>query len=228
MDEYRNFIIKYFPYCSLCTNTEMENLYRYICENNFTTDIYRKYLEPNKFHLTPQKLIFLNRYQVQLNKLLIYVPLNDGLGVNACMRYCTEQLLKFLYAICIDEGIDRINTIKYRFLKENLKSNIHLIGITDNEIDKLSSYYAKYSNEIHDKNNIIDNEVIYLKQVITGPNDYIKEVNNDLNKILEIYHNIMITVFEIHKNSLASFERIRLPQIVGKKRADKLIDLMIS
>lgn len=226
MNKYERFLKKYFPSANISNKLEFEELHLLVCRNNFMTDIYIKYLDVNKLYLNQEKMIFLKRYKMQLNKLLIYIPLNDSIGINGCIRYCIEQLIKFLYAVYIDESVERINNTKYRILKDGLSKLENNVEVEKEILDKLFSYYGAYSNEIHDKRTDLRDELVYLKDLIVGENTYIKEVNKDIRNIITIYEDIMIRIFSIKENNLASFERMQLPNIVGKNRTRKLLELM--
>lgn len=222
MKEYEKFIKEYFPTASY--DEKLETLYLYICENNYMTDIYIKYLSKDKEYLSEEKIVFLRRYKIGLNKLLIYILINDTIGINACMRYCIEQLLKFIYSIYINKNVDEINRVSYRFLKEELNK----ININSDKLNKLYSYYGKYSNEIHDKQTTVTNEMSYLKDILISSNYFIKSVNQDIDKILESYHKIMIDIFQIKEMELSVSERRGLATLLGKKKQEKLLKLLVQ
>lgn len=225
MDKYELFLEKYFPYLKITGNQmQFKELHSLVCRNNFMTDIYIKYIDIKQCYLNDEKMIFLKRYKIQLNKLLIYIPLNDSIGINGCIRSCIEQLIKFVYAIYVDEDTSKINITKYRILKEKLLDAE--IEIETTELNKLFSYYGSYSNEIHDKGTCLNDELIYLKDLLVGENIYIKNINKDIRNIITIYEDIMIKVFGISERHLASFERMQLPKIVGINRSKKILKLM--
>nr|WP_302597955.1 hypothetical protein [uncultured Cellulosilyticum sp.] len=222
MKEYERFIKKYFPAANY--KEDLGTLYLYICENNYMTDIYMKYLDRDKEYLSEEKIVFLNRYKIGLNKILIYILINDTIGINACMRYCIEQFLKFTYSIYINKSVNEINKVSYRFLKEELNKT----SIDSGELKKLYSYYGKYSNEIHDKQTVLTNEMSYLETILVTPNCFIESVNQDISKILRSYHKIMIDIFQIKEMQLSAAERIGLENLLGRKKKEKIMKLLVQ
>ena len=97
MSEYLKFMEKYFPYSSKIPNED--KIYQLVCENNLMVGIILSNMDASRFYLNEEKLIFYRRYRDGVNKILIYIPLNDEIGIYACMRYSIEQLLKFIYSI---------------------------------------------------------------------------------------------------------------------------------
>ena len=91
MDEYDEFLFKYFPNANF-SKDDKRSLYGLVCENNVMSEIFLKYISS---HNTDFMMYYL-RYRDGINKLLIYVPVNDDIGVYACMRYIIEQILKFI------------------------------------------------------------------------------------------------------------------------------------
>lgn len=57
-----------------------------------------------------------------INKILIYLPLNDNIGIFSCMRYSIEQFLKFIYSIYLNDSVEIINKKGYRHIKERIKN----------------------------------------------------------------------------------------------------------
>ena len=91
MNEYSKFLKKFFPLSAEIPNGN--TIYQFVCENNLISEIILSYMDVNKFYMSKEKLIFYRRYRDGVNKLLIYIPLNDEIGIYACMRYSIEQLL---------------------------------------------------------------------------------------------------------------------------------------
>ena len=71
-----------------------ETLYRLICESNLISRIMLKYMDMSIEYVDQEKLIFYRRFRDGINKVLLYLPLNEEIGICACMRYSVEQFLK--------------------------------------------------------------------------------------------------------------------------------------
>lgn len=218
---YEGFVKKYFPYTKI--HSDMELLYKYVCSNNVLTEIYMKYLNPHTECLEPTKLSYLEKYADGINKLLIYIPLNDNIGVNACMRYIIEQLLKFFYSIYTNDNIEKINRTSYRHIKEYFRTNEGSRTIGEDLLNELYSFYAKYSNDLHDKSSNLEDKLQYLQKLLMKENHYIDRVLNDLKNIIVLNNNIMINIFNITIDDLSAAERLRLQSELSNKMYKKII-----
>lgn len=67
------------------------------------------------------------------------------------MRYSIEQLLKFIYSIYFEKNIADISRTSYRYIKEDIKKNGNIDTYIKECLLKLYTYYANYSNDLHDK-----------------------------------------------------------------------------
>lgn len=218
---YENFVKKFFPYSKI--HSDMELLYKYVCTNNVLTEIYMKYLNPHANCLEPTKLIYLEKYTEGINKLLVYIPLNDNIGVNASMRYIIEQLLKFLYSIYTRDKVEKINITNYRHIKDYFKLNAGTINIDSALLNKIYNYYAKYSNDLHEKSLNAEDKLLCLQKLLTRDNNYIDKVIKDLKEIIVLCNKIIIRIFNIKLENLSVAERLRLKSVLSNKMYKEII-----
>ncbi len=218
--EYKEFVDKYFPFSKY--HHLYSDVYSIICKNNILTDIYLKYSDIKDTH---ECILFLQRYKWGLNKILLYLPINDGIGINGCMRYSIEQLLKFLYSICFNHSIDKINKTSYRHIKDDLKTRNSSIRVRNESLECLYTYYAKYSNDVHDKN-ANNQEIGFLETIIKNESRFIKHVHADLINLTKQFDAIMIYLFNITANNLSLAETHQLQRILRAKQYNTLISLM--
>lgn len=218
--EYEEFINKYFPFSTY--HSLYTDVYKIICKNNILTDIYLKYSDIGEDH---ESILFLHRYKWGLNKILLYLPVNDGIGINGCIRYSIEQLLKFIYSICFNYSIDKINKTSYRHIKDDLKTRTSTIRIKTENLECLYVYYAKYSNDVHDKNTS-NQEIDFLEMILKSDSKFINQVHADLINITKQFDTIMIYLFNIRTNNLSLAETHQLQRILSAKQYSKLISLM--
>lgn len=61
-----------------------------------------------KKRITEEKCMYFHRFRDGINKILIYLPLNDGIGIYACMRYSIEQFIKFICSIYFEKEIEPV------------------------------------------------------------------------------------------------------------------------
>lgn len=224
MSEYRDFLVKYFP---LSNKMEKEDrIYNLVCENNVISEMFLKYINYHPNNINQEKTIYYKRFRDGINKLLIYLPINEGIGIYACMRYSVEQFLKFIYSIYFTESIDRINRTSYRHIKDDIRGNINITTDIRLNIEKLYTYYAKYSNDVHDKNVIYDKELTFLADTLKGENEFSKFVEKDLSNILLIVYEIMCKIFDISYNCLNVSERLQIAKLALKKRRVKILKIL--
>lgn len=50
-----------------------------------------KYINLNVAYTNMEKLVFYRRFRDGINKILLYLPINEEIGIYACMRYSIEQ-----------------------------------------------------------------------------------------------------------------------------------------
>ena len=105
MSEYIKFLINNFPKTKIISDSNIELCYKRVCENNLICEIVQKYIykyvEDNQM-ISP-KYLFLERYRIQLNKILLYIPIGDQTIINYGMRSAIENILKFIYTMCFDQ-----------------------------------------------------------------------------------------------------------------------------
>ncbi|MDQ0202454.1 hypothetical protein [Pectinatus haikarae] len=197
MDEtnlYLEFIKKNFPESAIAKNINIYDFYKIIQEVNLSISILSKYAIQNDNDCWE---IFLSRFQDALNKLLLYLPLNDSTGINILFRIMVESLLKYLYSISIDSDFNKIDKLAYRELKAKLKH-------TNIDYQVLYSIYAKYSNSIHVKKEYNNDTIIILQDIISSKQPNIVKLINEVLKLVNIYNertiklsNIKITTFSM-------------------------------
>lgn len=223
MNEYKEFIKKYFPQAD--TPDWIQEIYNLVCENNIMCSVIKNHLILDKEILSADKLTYYIRYQNGLNKLLMYIPLNDDIGIYACMRYTIEQILKFIYSIYFDYNVEKINKTSYRNIKEDIKKSNLISFSIKFKIEKIYPYYAKYSNCIHDKRVDYDKELLSLGDILKEDNGFY-EVVNDLRQIINDSYDIIFCIFNISYDSLSLSERIKTRNINPTKRRGKVLKLL--
>lgn len=224
MGEYAEFINKYFPFSSKIENEEV--IYRLICENNLISEIMLKYISLDIGCLNKEKKVFYKRFRDGINKLLMYLPLNEEIGIYACMRFSVEQFLKFVYAIYFNKNADEISRISYRHIKEDIRNNIYVPETVKSELQKVYTYYAKYSNDIHARE-IDENEgLVSLGRIIRSINEYSDNIENDLRNFLDTTYVIMNRIFHIEYKMLDTSERLSIANLKSCKRKKKIYNIL--
>lgn len=224
MSEYLKFMEKYFPYSLKIPNED--KIYQLVCENNLMVGIILSNMDASRFYLNEEKLIFYRRYRDGVNKILIYIPLNDEIGIYACMRYSIEQLLKFIYSIYFEKNIADISRTSYRYIKEDIKKNRNIDTDIKECLLKLYTYYANYSNDLHDKEVTCNKELDFLGNIIQSENEFADGVEKDLRNILILSYKIMCHVFDIKYNLLNVSERSSLESLKSKGGKRKIYSIL--
>lgn len=135
------------------------------------------------------------------------------------------QLLKFFYSICFNLTINDINKTSYRHIKDDLKNREATIKLDQKDLEVLYTYYAKYSNDVHDKSTS-SQEIGFLEEILKGDNRFIKQIYNDLLKLTKQYDKIMINLFSIATNDLTLAELQRIHRYMNSKQYTNLLSLM--
>lgn len=216
MKEYQKFLTKFYPQVNY--SVDCSSLYMLVVENNIMTKLFLKY--KNK---KDGEDIFYKRFRDAVNKLLIYVPLNDGIGINACMRYLIEQFLKYIYSIYFNLTIKNINKISYRHIKEDFKEKENIEEKILCRLEKLYSFYAKYSNDVHECSIVYEKELTFLAKILKEDNIYISKIISDLQKILFVTYEIMFYIFGMKYEKFSFPDRTLVNKIHSKKRRQKIL-----
>lgn len=224
MGEYEVFANKYFPFSSKIKNGEI--IYQLVCESNLISKVMLKYIDLNMVYLNKEKIIFYKRFRDGINKLLIYLPLNEEIGINACMRFAIEQFLKFIYAIYFDKEINEISRTGYRHIKEDIHKNIFISEKVKSELQKLYTYYAKYSNDMHAKEIDQNEELISLGRIIKSDNEYANGIETDLRNVLNISYRIMHFIFHVKYEILNASERMSIEKLRSQKRRENIYRIL--
>lgn len=162
-----------------------------------------------------------------LIKILIYLPLNDSIGIYACMRYSIEQFIKFIYSIYFEKEIDKINKTSYRFIKDDINGNTLIQDKLKSELRKIYTYYAKYSNDIHNKKIIYDDNLNFLGDILTMQNNFCKDIDTDLSTILLITYTIIKEIFNIHYEDFCASERSQFQNLtINRHRKEKILTIL--
>jgi hypothetical protein len=215
LSEYEEFLKKVFPDCRY--NKEYDLLYKRVCSFNIFIEILKKYINDEKVEF------FISKITYGYNMLLMYVPLNDSLGITACMRYITEQTLKCFYSyIFKDKSIKEINETSYRHIKDDIKSKY-----TDKDcLNILYSQYAKYSNEVHDKLKLENKEIEYIYDILSGENIMIEKINKDINILMKILFIFLINNYEIKYELFSLSQRTNYEKVFSNKFHDEFDKLL--
>lgn len=224
MDEYTEFLQKYFPYSNL-SDSNKRDLYNLVCENNIMSEACFNCMDTDKGNLHTDKMMYYLRYKDGVNKLLIYIPLNDEIGIYACMRYAIEQFLKFIYSIYLTTTTEHINRTSYRHIKEEIKLMTNMPDDVKRKVKGLYTYYAKYSNNIHDKRVEYEHELTFLSDLLKEENKFGDSVS-DLRNIIYCGYDILVSIFDISYEQLNLSSRMQLAKIKPSKRQKKILSLL--
>lgn len=218
-ENYKKFIREFFPMSYVINDSNINLIYKRVCENNVITEIYEKCIELNN---TQCHISFLKQYRLQFNKLLIYIALNEETGINFCIRSTIEYLLKFIYSLYFDNTVDNINKISFRNIKDDFKDFYDTkLNINENELKKLLTYYGKYSNSIHGKEDD-DGSLEYMGEIIKSKHYDFNKLDETLQQILDSYEIIMKEIFDFDEYPIASTELFRIKNSVSNKRFRKI------
>lgn len=221
-NKYIEFLAENFPNLPLKRKKTLEKIHKKVCENNIMSDFFLINVHENYPHA---KLEYIKIYKLQLNKILIYIGINDQDAISFCFRCFIEDILKFVYSLQNDYELDKINKTNFRFLSESLKDDTKQLytGMKD-DISKLLSYYGQYSNGVHGKNIDIDNEVEYMKLIISNEDnvDYNK-LYRDLNNIVKLYELILIKSLKLKLDSTVVF---RLEKIMTNDEIKEIFNVI--
>ncbi|AIQ62558.1 hypothetical protein PSTEL_05035 [Paenibacillus stellifer] len=217
---YIDFTKKYFPNTLLLGNEDVLGvLFSRVHENSVVTSILEK-------HITSQggSIEFLVYYRKNFNKLLVTYPLNEAQAIYSNIRLITESLLKFLYSINNSLDVETIKKTKFRIMKEELMKT----SMNQNALNILFSLYSRYSNYIHDKEDVDSKELDFIENIITTKNNYLTGIVDELITLLNNYYVLICSAFRITQSQFSSSENLRLIHNLSSKRYKKFSDSLYS
>lgn len=221
---YFKFMQDNFPNSSRKNDEKLIVTYKRIQEANACIEIIEKY---SQLSCVNSGIIYSNRFQRNLNKLLLYLPLNDEIGINIIMRTIIESLLKYCYSITIERDFEKTNKTSFRNIKDDLNKIKTLEYFANNLLDNLFSLYSSYSNDVHLKKMRITPDCEALQNIISGESYDVNKINSDLTRIIDIYNSFSIKYFELRESSLTVSERIRLNNRVSEKRKKRFLEQLM-
>ncbi len=222
---YQKFIQSNFPLSGCIGKEETDRLFNRVVENNIVSDIFIKYIKTSSM---PCVLSFLEDYQIQLNYLLLFIPINENNSINFCMRAAIEHLLKFLYSIDNKEHESKIKLTNFRHLKERLLDPSSPFKDLKLEVGKLVSFYGEFSNYVHHKRGRDEPELEYMQSIISQRSFNFNTLDNKLITILNSYETIICNTFKISKRTLTVSEQMRIRNNLTGKRADSIFTGLYS
>lgn len=219
-ENYIDFLKESFPKLTLQQSDDLKKIYMKICENNILSDYFRSQLT-GKYEKV--KIEYLDYYRSQLNKILIYIGINEENIINFCFRASTEYILKLLYSMKNDNDISAIDKKSFRFLSDDLKNkDEELYKDMVQDIAKLLSDYGHFSNKIHGKLND-KNELQYMNEILTGSNIDFSRTFRQLTNIVDVYEKILIRSLKINKKNIDASLIFRLENLISNNRISKLL-----
>lgn len=218
--EYMTFLKKHFPYSSVIDDDNVIKIYSRICENNIITD---GFFNSSRKHDTKSD-IFINRYNIFLNRILLIIPTNDKDAINYYIRCIIENLLKYVLAINSNKEFEDINRLSYRNIKDNLKDSLGEDCTYYGDINKLISIYAEYSNLIHKKDFIQMQEIELLESILIESCIDLKELDHKILDIINIYERIISNHYKLGIRDLSSKICISLKKNLSKGRHKKVME----
>lgn len=218
-DIYLKFLEENIPNSNFIKTQKTTNVYSRVVENILVTEIFKVHLEKNNVECY---LGFYEKYEEQFKRILLYIGINDYNSVAFCIRSLIENLLRFIYSMYIRDSEKNISNISFRNMKEQL-SEFNKFGLEMNidNIMKLCSIYARYSNDIHGKTKL-KSSVEYIEGIIQEENIELRNIDSELTNILNIYEELFIEILEI--KNLSTNELISLKKSLSNNRFKKLYE----
>lgn len=93
------------------------------------------------------------------------------------------------------------------------------------KVKGLYTYYAKYSNNIHDKRVEYEHELTFLSDLLKEENKFGDSVS-DLRNIIYCGYDILVSIFDISYEQLNLSSRMQLAKIKPSKRQKKILSLL--
>lgn len=211
-EDYKWYLSSFFAYSAVAKKMETEEF----------TNFFDKILTLSKISQClsddSEVMKYTSVIEYNLNNLLYFIPLNEKISINLCIRNATEYLLKLIYffqnpeEIFIGKG--------YRSLKDD-KYSLAFYDVHKTKLDNLLQIYSSRSNTIHLKPTAEETVLTsLLEEKLT------RDFNEkELNSITTDVNNCILTLLEsicFYNISLSTQQKIILKKLVSKKWSDKI------
>lgn len=184
---YHSFIEKNYPLSSYINRENIEFKKSYFSIINKSIEIIIIYSETDIF--SEISLIIIEEIRVLLNKMLLYIPLNDSFILSSIIRALAEAHVKLIISLVeVDITEERMSNLRFSEMKDIVKKNEQLQKHV-NEIDIAYAIFNDHSQVIHDKHKAL--------QTITFLDEQISRTTIDINKYTRIVNNLWKLEFNV-------------------------------
>lgn len=91
---------------------------------------------------------------------------------------------------------------------------------------KLYTYYANYSNDLHDRDVVTIKELDFLGNIIQSENKFVNNIEKDVKGILTLSYEMMCHLFNINYELLNMSERLSLSNLKPENRKRKIYSIL--
>lgn len=151
-----------------------------------------------------------------LKRVLYCAPINDKMIYSSVMRGLSESLLRTVYSsIFPEETCNKIRSIQYRSLNDEIRGHPILSTIMSTEVNKILNFYGIYSNDIHNKKGSNSNNIRFLSDILTSQSGINPDkLSSDSQSILEFCQKVLFFAFNITDKTLSHTEKSKLEEIL--------------
>lgn len=184
---YNSFIKSNFPLSTYNSNENVESKKSYYANVNKLIEIVIIYKETEIFSET--SLLILEEIRILLNKMLLYMPLNDSFILSAIIRALTEAYIKLLISLVeLDITEEKIKNLRFSNMKVIIDNN-QLFQKYAHEIKIAYAIFNDHSQIIHNKHKSLQN--------ISFLDEQISRTTIDTNKYTRIVSNLWRLEFNV-------------------------------
>lgn len=211
---YNYFLKSNFPKSVYITSEDTDIKKTYYSTINKLIELIIIYRETNLF--SESSTLLFEEIRILLNKMLLYVPLNDSFILSSIIRILAEKYLKLIISIS-DYDIDEKNLRNLRFtnMKEVIKETRQLNEYTD-EIEIIYSIFNEHSQIIHDKHNSLQT-LTFLDEQITRTTIDIKKYTRVINNFWKIEFKLTLTLSNATNQDFSLAHKTRLKKYLSEK-----------
>lgn len=221
LGNFKKFCSEYIPKNHYIVEANYDEIILIIHENILLCNILMNEIQG---HISKQKLeeylMYMNIIKSTHIRSLIALSINDQAYLRFLDRTISELFLKTY--LLLNSNNNDLSKEAFRFLKDKIKAIPNKSSTTSSFIEKLESYFSKYSENIHNKNLKSVDEISFLSSQFQNPINNYNEQLKFYGVINKSFYLLIFQSIPLPYERLGSSSRVALTEFLSKNKFNKV------
>lgn len=216
---YNSFIESNFPLSTYNSSENIESKKSYYANINKLIEVVIIYKETKIF--SEISLLILEEIRILLNKMLLYMPLNDSFILSAIIRALTEAHIKLLISLVeLDVTEDKMRNLRFSNMKVIIDNNQFFQKYT-REIEIAYAIFNDHSQIIHNKHKSLQN-ISFLDEQISHTTIDVNKYTRIVSNLWKLEFNITLELVGAKNQDFSLAHKTKLKTYLSKKEFEYL------